>query len=94
MPMVLARFAEAIRPEPRPLPDEQTQVLTALVVRRHQLIDMLTAEKNRLASARRAIWKNLRAHIAGLERALHQADTDLAEANTVPTPGGVRGRTG
>lgn len=77
---VLAWFAEAIRPEPRPLPDEQTQVLAALVVRRHQLIDMLTAEKNRLASARCPIRKNLRAHIAWLERALHQADTDLVEA--------------
>ena len=77
---VLARFAEAIRPEPRPLADEQTQVLAALVLRRHQLIDMLTAEKNRLASAGRAIRKNLRAHIVWLERALHQADTDLAEA--------------
>jgi transposase len=77
---VLARFAEAIRPEPRPLADEQTQVLAALVLRRHQLIDMLTAEKNRLASAGRAIRKNLRAHIVWLERALHRADTDLAEA--------------
>ena len=76
---VLARFAEAIRPEPRPLPDEQTQVLAALVVRRHQLIDMLTAEKNRLASARCPIRKNLRAHIAWLERALHQADTDWSK---------------
>ena len=77
---VLARFAEAIRPEPRPLPDEQTQALAALVTRRHQLIEMLTAEKNRLASARPAIRQNLRAHIAWLERALQQADTDLAEA--------------
>jgi transposase len=77
---VLARFAEAIRPEPRPLPDEQTQALAALVTRRQQLIDMLIAEKNRLASARPAIRKNLRAHIAWLERALQQADTDLAEA--------------
>jgi transposase len=77
---VLARFAEAIRPEPRPLPDEQTQALAALVARRHQLIEMLTAEKNRLASARPTIRKNLRAHIAWLERALQQADTDLAEA--------------
>lgn len=77
---VLARFAEAIRPEPRPLPDEQTQALAALVTRRQQLIEMLTAEKNRLASARSAIRKNLRAHIAWLERALQQADTDLAEA--------------
>lgn len=77
---VLARFAEVIRPEPRPLPDEQTQSLAALVTRRQQLIEMLTAEKNRLASARPAIRKNLRAHIAWLERALQQADTDLAEA--------------
>ena len=77
---VLARFAEAIRPEPRPLPDEQTQTLAALVTRRQQLIDMLIAEKNRLASARSSIRKNLRAHIAWLERALQQADTDLAEA--------------
>lgn len=77
---VLARFAEAIRPEPRPLPDEQTQVLAALVKRRHQIIEMLTAEKNRLVSARRTIRQNLRKHIAWLERALHQADIDLAEA--------------
>lgn len=77
---VLARFAEVIRPEPRRLPDEQTQALAALVTRRRQLIEMLTAEKNRLASARPAIRKNLRAHITWLERALHQADTDLADA--------------
>ena len=77
---VLARFAEAIRPEPRPVPNEQTQILAALVTRRQQLIEMLTAEKNRLASARTNIRKNLRAHIAWLERALEQADTDLADA--------------
>jgi transposase len=77
---VLARFAEVIRPALRPLPDEQTQVLAALVTRRQQLIEMLTAEKNHLLSARPAIRKNLRAHITWLERALHQADTDLAEA--------------
>lgn len=77
---VLARFAEVIRPELRPLPDEQTQALAALVTRRQQLIEMLTAEKNRLMSARPTIRKNLRAHIAWLERALQQADTDLAEA--------------
>lgn len=77
---VLARFAEAIRPTPRRLPDEQTQALAALVTRRRQLIEMLTAEKNRLASARPAIRKHLRAHISWLERALQQTDTDLAEA--------------
>ena len=71
---VLARFADVIRPEPRPLPDEQTHALAALVTRRQQLVDMLTAEKNRLASARTSVRKNLRAQIAWLERALRLAD--------------------
>ena len=77
---VLVHFAEVIQPELRPLPDEQTQLLATLLTRRRQLVEMLTAEKNRLASARLPIRKNLRAHITWLERALHQADADLAEA--------------
>ena len=48
---VLAHFAEAIRPPVRPVPDAQTQALAALVARRRQLIEMLTAEKNRLRLA-------------------------------------------
>src|SRR5258708_26027489 len=44
---VLARFGEAVRPEARPLADAQAQALEALVTRRRQLIEMLTAEKNR-----------------------------------------------
>jgi transposase len=76
----LAHFAEAIQPALRPLPDEHTQALAALVTRRRQLVEMLTAEKNRLTSARAVIRKQLRAHITWLERALDQADTDLAEA--------------
>jgi transposase len=77
---VLAHFAEVVRPTPRPLPDVETQELAALVTRRRQLIEMLTAEKNRVASARVVIRKQLHAHITWLERALDQADTDLAEA--------------
>ena len=76
----LAHFAEVMRPEPRPLPDEQTQLLAALVARRRQLVEMLTAEEHRLASARGPVRKNLRAHIAWLVRALGQADADLAQA--------------
>ena len=45
---VLARFGEAVRPEPRMMPSEQTIQLQALLVRRRQLIGMLVAEKNRL----------------------------------------------
>ncbi|NGZ95632.1 MAG: IS110 family transposase [Nitrospira sp. WS110] len=77
---ILAHFADVVRPEPRPLPDAQTQELAALVTRRRQLIEMLTAEKNRLASARVIVRTQLRAHITWLEQALDQANTDLAEA--------------
>ena len=50
----LAHFAEVMRPA-RSMPDEQTQALAALLTRRRQLVEMLTAEKNRLASARKLV---------------------------------------
>jgi transposase len=54
----LAHFAEVMRPEPRPLPDEQTQTLAAILPRRRQLVEMLTAEKNRLGRARKPVRKS------------------------------------
>jgi transposase len=74
---VLARFAEAIRPQPRPLPDEQTQLLTALVRRRRQLVQMLTAERNRLRTALEAVCPRIEEHIAWLEEELAELDGDL-----------------
>ena len=74
---VLAQFAEAVKPEPRPLPDAATQELSALMTRRRQLIDMLTAEKNRLRSAARAVRPSIQEHIAWLERRLVDLDRDL-----------------
>ena len=55
---ILAHFAEVIRPQIRPLPDAQTQALAALTTRRRQLIEMLTAEKNRLRTAAPSIRKS------------------------------------
>ena len=60
-----------------PVPDEQTQALAALVARRRQLIEMLTAEKNRLRLAAQPIQKRLRAHITWLEKELASTNTDL-----------------
>ena len=76
----LAHFAEVLRPEPRPLPDEQTQALAALLARRRQLVEMLTAEKHRLSSVHTPVRKSLRTHIAWLERELSHTDRDLAHA--------------
>jgi transposase len=74
---VLAHFAEAIRPPVRPVPGAQTQALAALVARRRQLIEMLTAEKNRLRLAARPIQKRVQAHITWLEKKLASTNTEL-----------------
>lgn len=66
--LVLARFAEAIRPEPRPLPDEQSRALAAKLARRRQLTSILVDEKNRRSAARsRQIRKDIDEHIEWLE---------------------------
>jgi transposase len=77
---MLAQFAEVMRPQPRPLPDAEARALAALLTRRRQLVEMLTAEKNRLLSAPPPIRKGLRTHIAWLERELQHTDTNLADA--------------
>lgn len=73
----LAHFAEAIRPEPHPVPDAQSQALAALVERRHQVVAMLTAEKNRFQQALPAVRPHVAAHIVWLEQALKQLDGEL-----------------
>lgn len=74
---VIARFGEAMRPEPRPLPDEETQALQAVVHRRRQLVDMITAEKNRLGTALPVVRRDIEEHIAWLKRRLKDIDDDL-----------------
>jgi transposase len=76
---VLARFGEAVRPEPRTMPNEQAIQLQALLVRRRQLIEMLVAEKNRLSLTHRTVQPRLKEHIAWLEQELDQLDQDLKE---------------
>jgi transposase len=77
---VLALFAERVRPMPRLLPDEAAQALDALLTRRRQLVEMLTAERNRLLVARPAVRRDLQQHIRYLERRLREADDDLHTA--------------
>jgi len=74
---VLALFAERVRPDVRPLPDEDAQEFTALLARRRQLIEMTVAEKNRLKMAPKAVAKDIRAHIVWLNRRLKSVDSDL-----------------
>jgi transposase len=75
---VRAHFAEAIRPEVRPLPDADARALAALVDRRRQLIEMRTAEVNRLGLASGRVATSVRSHIAWLTKQLDQVDRELS----------------
>src|SRR5467141_3143641 len=76
---ILARFGEAVRPAARPLANDQAQALEALVTRRRQLVEMLTAEKNRRARAPKVLHRSIDEHIRWLEKRLAGFDDELAE---------------
>ena len=76
---VLAHFADAVRPEVRPLKDAETQVLNSLTARRHQVMTMLVSEKNRLGTAIGAVGPRIEAHIAWLEQELSDLDKGLRQ---------------
>ena len=78
--LVLARFAEAVRPAVRPLPDEVTLELRALTSRRRQITEMIVAERNRIANASKAVRKRIDVHIRWLEAELERADKDLDQS--------------
>ena len=77
----IARFAEAIKPEPRPVPDDQARALGELVARRRQIIDMMTAERNRRRqlSSRRLI-KSVDRLLAVLQKELTELEGDIGES--------------
>ncbi|MFZ3138143.1 MAG: IS110 family transposase, partial [Thermodesulfovibrionales bacterium] len=77
---ILAHFGEAVKPEVRALKDEDTQTLTAFVMRRRQVIEMLTAEKNRLGISPKVVHKDIQQHIAWLQARLEDIDRHLESA--------------
>jgi transposase len=74
---VLARFAQLIRPQVRPLKSAELSELEAIVTRRRQLVEMMTAESNRKASAHPRIAKQIERHVAWLKKQLDDANDDL-----------------
>ncbi len=76
----LGREAGQVRPAPRPLPSEAAQLLDALVTRRRQLVERLTAETNRLGVARGPVRRGITQPIRWLERRLTEVDAALEAA--------------
>jgi transposase len=76
---LLARFAEAVQPSPRPLPDAAAQEFAALLARRRQLVGMQTAERQRLETALPALRPHIERHLAWLAQELADLDRALRE---------------
>ena len=77
---VIALFAEKVRPEPRPVPDEQARALGELIARRRQLIEMMTAERNRRAQLRsRRLVKSIDQLLALMQKQLSELDREVGD---------------
>ncbi len=81
---VIAHFADAIRPEPKPMPDALSLRLRELLARRRQLVVMINAEKQRLGKAAdklaqrsfKTILRSLQAERERIDRAIDKLIED------------------
>jgi transposase len=75
---VIALFAERVRPEPRPVADEEALALGELVARRRQLVEMIVMETNRRRQVRdRGLKDRIREHLAWLQQSLNDLDGEI-----------------
>lgn len=74
---VIARFAQATRPDVRPLPDETTQLLADLVARRRQIVEMMAAEGQRERRADNRLKKSIARLRKALENELAELDGEI-----------------
>jgi transposase len=78
---VLAHFAEATKPQIRPLPDEETRLLADLISRRRQIIAMIVAERQRQKRlADKRLQKSIARLLAALQKELSALETDIDDA--------------
>jgi transposase len=75
---VIALFAERIRPDPRPLPDEEVLALGELVARRRQLVEMIVMERNRKQQVRDIqLRRRIDEHLVWLQQSLADLDGEI-----------------
>lgn len=83
--LLLAQFAESIRPEARPLKTDEQAQLSSIISRRQQLVKMLTMEKNRRVSTSDEMRIQLESHILWLEEEIKKL-TEMMQELIVTCP--------
>lgn len=77
---VIARFGEVVRPIATLMPSDEERAHGALVNRRHQVVDLMTQEKNRLQQAwDPAAKKSIEKMLKHLQKELNSLDKLLAK---------------
>ena len=77
----LAEFAQKLQPPPRTIGDKNTLKIKAIVARRRQLVNMRTAESNRLGRAKnKVICQSIQAVLDCIKRQIDDTDDQLREA--------------
>ena len=91
--VAIARFAEAVRPEPRPVASEHARTLAERVARRRQVVEMIGMESNRRRAARSPrVLRGIERTLAALAAALTGLDDEIG-GTIRGTPPGARPRT-
>jgi len=76
---LLARYAAAVHPPVTQLSSPDEQHLSALLARRKQLLDMLTAENNRRATAPLTVRTGIEKHVEWLKTEIAQVDKEMQD---------------
>ena len=75
---IIARFADQVRPEARPIASEEAQALGELVARRRQVVEMIGMESNRRRQAHSPrVLKGVDRILAALKAELAALDRDI-----------------
>ena len=82
---VLARFGHKMNPPVRVLPDEQLQAFSALLARRRQLVDIRTAETNRIQQSRPELRADIQRHMDWMKDEIDRVEANLRQ-DVIKTP--------
>lgn len=83
---IIAHFAAVLKPPAQEALDQKTRTMKALVARRSQLVQMHTAEKNRLEHARdKAVTQTIDLLIKTIERQMNKLEKQIYQViDTIP----------
>ncbi|WP_231731088.1 IS110 family transposase [Lacimicrobium alkaliphilum] len=76
---VIARFAVKIEPEIKPIPEQQVRLIKDLLVRRSQLLEMATMEKNRLQIMPRPLHKSINSLLKTIQKQIDSVTSQVDE---------------